>query len=120
MKSPVLLCSAAALLVLSACATAPSSERSVILRRGKLIVTEAVPAPAAAPAVVETPAPAAPVAPITPVEAVTPDKLRRLRRLAGEWLSVHGSPGRAIRIDVVAVWWPDGAEPQVHHLRAVG
>jgi hypothetical protein len=71
MKSPVLLCSAATLLVLSACATAPSSERSVTLRRGKLIVTEAAPAPAA-PAVVETPAPVAPVAPAAPVEAVTP------------------------------------------------
>ena len=55
-----------------------------------------------------------------PVEAVTPAKLRRLRRLAGEWLSANGSPRRAIRIDVVAVWWPDGADPQIRHLRAVG
>jgi hypothetical protein len=68
MKSPVLLCSAATLLALSACATAPSSERSVILRRGKLIVTEAAPAPAA-PAVAEAPAP---VAPVEPVVVVTP------------------------------------------------
>ena len=68
MKSPVLLCSAAALLALTACATAPSSERSVILRRGKLIITEAASAPAA-PAVVETPAP---VAPVEPVVVVTP------------------------------------------------
>jgi putative endonuclease len=55
-----------------------------------------------------------------PVEAVTPAKVRRLRRLAGEWLDAHDSPRRAIRIDVIAVWWPTGSEPEIRHLRAVG
>jgi putative endonuclease len=55
-----------------------------------------------------------------PVEAVTPEKVRRLRRLAGEWLGANESPCRAIRIDVVAVWWPAGSPPVIRHLRAVG
>jgi putative endonuclease len=57
-----------------------------------------------------------------PVEAVTPQKVRRLRRLAGEWLSANGSatPHRAVRIDVVAVWWPADGSPVIRHLRAVG
>lgn len=38
-----------------------------------------------------------------PQAAVTPTKLRRLRRLAGEYLMERSTPHRDVRIDVVAV-----------------
>jgi len=56
-----------------------------------------------------------------PVEAVTPDKVRRLRRLAAAWVQAgNGRRRRAVRIDVVAIWWPSGAEPTIRHLKGVG
>ncbi len=38
-----------------------------------------------------------------PQAAVTPAKLRRLRRLAGEYLMERATPHRDVRIDVIAV-----------------
>ena len=38
-----------------------------------------------------------------PQAAVTPAKLRRLRRLAGEYLMERSTPHRDVRIDVIAV-----------------
>jgi len=39
----------------------------------------------------------------SPAEAVTIRKQHRLRRLAGRWLSEHGSGGATLRFDVAAV-----------------
>jgi putative endonuclease len=56
-----------------------------------------------------------------PVEAVTPDKVRRLRRLALAWVEAHsGGPRRAVRIDVVSVWWPPNGPVVVRHVKSVG
>jgi len=56
-----------------------------------------------------------------PVEAVTADKVRRLRRLASAWVQAGGGRRRrAVRIDVVAIWWPRGATPVIRHLKGVG
>src|SRR5688572_10657529 len=55
-----------------------------------------------------------------PAEAVTPAKLRRLRRLAGRWLTEHAAHAGQVRIDVVAVWARHGRPALVEHLRAVG
>ena len=38
-----------------------------------------------------------------PQAAVTPDKLRRLRRLAGQYLMERSTPHEDVRIDVIAV-----------------
>lgn len=54
-----------------------------------------------------------------PVEAVTPTKLRRLRCLAGVWLSTHPVHPDEVRIDVVGVLrLQDGVT--IEHLRGVG
>ncbi|UFU08400.1 YraN family protein [Ruania halotolerans] len=55
-----------------------------------------------------------------PAEAVTAAKLRRLRRLAAQWLAAHEVRPAGIRLDVVAIWRPDGAPIRVQHLRGVG
>jgi putative endonuclease len=55
-----------------------------------------------------------------PVEAVTPDKVRRLRRLALEWVRAHDGPRRTVRIDVVSVRWPSGGPAVVRHVKGVG
>ena len=39
----------------------------------------------------------------TPAEAVTRDKQRRVRRLAGEWMTVHRTRARRVRFDVASV-----------------
>lgn len=54
-----------------------------------------------------------------PAEAVTPVKLRRIRRLTGEWLRTHPGPWREVRIDVVAVLLPRSGAARVEHLRGV-
>lgn len=69
-----------------------------------------------------------------PSEGVTARKLARLRMLAGRWTEVHRQavdqacerdgadlPRRwsAVRIDVIGVTLPAGAEPMVEHLEAV-
>jgi putative endonuclease len=55
-----------------------------------------------------------------PAEAVTPAKLRRLRRLAGEWLAAHPSAHfRSVRIDVIAIVLPRAGAAQLEHLVGV-
>jgi putative endonuclease len=53
-------------------------------------------------------------------QAVTPEKLRRLRRLAGLWLSQQGSGWTAIRIDVIGVRIGRRRDPEITHLEGVG
>lgn len=54
-----------------------------------------------------------------PQAAVTPDKLRRLRRLAGEYLMERSTPHRDVRIDVVAVHAHLDGTFSIEHLEAV-
>ncbi len=58
-----------------------------------------------------------------PAEAVTPVKLRRLRRLTGEWLEERaraaGIGFREVRVDVVAVTLPRAGAARVEHLVGV-
>ncbi len=58
-----------------------------------------------------------------PAEAVTAAKLRRLRRLTGEWLERHGRAWgrgfREVRVDVVAVTLPRAGAARVEHLEGV-
>ena len=53
-------------------------------------------------------------------QAVTPDKLRRLRRLAGLWLSGQDASWAAVRIDVIGVRIGRRSTPEITHLRGVG
>lgn len=58
-----------------------------------------------------------------PEEAVTDGKVRRLRGLAGQWLSEQGEQRETydqIRLDVVAVQVPRRGAAQVRHLKGVG
>jgi putative endonuclease len=54
-----------------------------------------------------------------PAEAVTALKLRRIRRLAGEWLAAHEVHPSGIRIDVVAVQVAHRGAARVERLTAV-
>jgi putative endonuclease len=55
-----------------------------------------------------------------PAEAVTPVKLRRLRRLTGEWIAAHPDARfRSVRIDVVAVVVPHAGAALLEHLEGV-
>lgn len=53
-------------------------------------------------------------------QAVTPQKVRRIRRLAGVWLSGQDTRWAQVRIDVIGVRVGRCREPEVMHLRAVG
>ncbi|GAA1715182.1 YraN family protein [Brachybacterium phenoliresistens] len=53
-----------------------------------------------------------------PQAAVTPEKVRRLRRLAGEYLLHSSPPHRDLRIDVLAVFAAQDV-CSLEHLRAV-
>lgn len=53
-------------------------------------------------------------------EAVTAQKLRRLRRLAGLWLAEQTGRWNGVRLDVIGVRMPAGAEPDLIHLQGVG
>lgn len=53
-----------------------------------------------------------------PAEAVTWQKVRKLRQLAGQWLSDHDEHAREIRFDVIAVLAGSGRPATVRHLRA--
>ncbi|MGV0834865.1 YraN family protein [Mycolicibacterium thermoresistibile] len=56
-----------------------------------------------------------------PAEAVTAVKVRRLRRLAGLWLSAHDGHWASIRIDVIGVRLDrSGALRTLNHLQGVG
>ncbi|AKK30426.1 YraN family protein [Mycobacterium sp. EPa45] len=52
--------------------------------------------------------------------AVTPVKVRRIRRLAGIWLSEQAHRWAAVRIDVVGVRIGRQRTPEITHLRGVG
>lgn len=53
-----------------------------------------------------------------PAEAVTWRKARKLRQLAGRWLTAHDEHAREIRFDVVSVLAPTGQPVTVRHLRS--
>ena len=55
-----------------------------------------------------------------PLEAITHAKVRKLRRLAGEWLATSKVTARRIRIDAVGVVLLPEKEPQLTHLRGIG
>ncbi|HEX5542165.1 MAG TPA: YraN family protein [Micromonospora sp.] len=52
----------------------------------------------------------------TPAEAVVPAKVRRLRRLAAQWLETSGANPREVRFDVVEVQLPTSGVARIHHL----
>ena len=54
-----------------------------------------------------------------PAEAVNPQKLRRLSRLVRRWCVTHRRNPGAVRVDVVAILMPPGAEPSIEHLVGV-
>ncbi|MEU0464582.1 YraN family protein [Amycolatopsis sp. NPDC006131] len=51
-----------------------------------------------------------------PAEAVTEDKVARIRRLAGQWLSIHRVGWCRVRFDVIAVYADGDGEPRVRHI----
>jgi putative endonuclease len=51
-----------------------------------------------------------------PVEAVVPAKVRRLRRLAAQWLAIARVRPRELRFDVVSILQHDG-EARIEHLK---
>lgn len=53
----------------------------------------------------------------TPAEAVGTTKIRRLRRLAAEWLSISGIRPAGVRFDVVSVLPQPAGAAHVEHLR---
>jgi putative endonuclease len=55
----------------------------------------------------------------TPLEAVTPTKLRRMRKLAGQWLAQHQSHATTVRLDIITVLVDDAGESQIRHIEAV-
>lgn len=55
-----------------------------------------------------------------PLEAITWAKIRRLRQLAAEWMSIHPTGPAGVRIDAVGVLMVPGRAPELTHVRAVG
>jgi putative endonuclease len=53
-----------------------------------------------------------------PAESVTRGKRRKIRRLAGVWLSTHVTGWRPTQFDVISVLWPPRAEPTLTYLPA--
>lgn len=53
------------------------------------------------------------------VESVTPAKVRRLRRLALQWLRGRGVSGRGVRIDVIGIQVDGDRHPHVTHVRGI-
>ncbi|MGH3155596.1 MAG: YraN family protein [Streptosporangiaceae bacterium] len=56
----------------------------------------------------------------TPLEAITRAKLRRLRRLAIQWVSAYGVLFDEIRIDVVGLICDPAGGFTIEHVRGVG
>ncbi|WP_308203952.1 YraN family protein [Goodfellowiella coeruleoviolacea] len=54
-----------------------------------------------------------------PAQAVDRAKLRRLRRLAGRWLTTFRVGWCEIRFDVIAVHWPPSGPIRLRHRRGV-
>lgn len=55
----------------------------------------------------------------SPLEAVGRQKAERLRRLAAQWIQVHGVRVPEVRLDLVGVLRTPGG-PVVEHVRAIG
>lgn len=55
-----------------------------------------------------------------PLEAITWAKIRKLRQLAAEWMTVHQRAASAVRIDAIGVVLMAGQAPELTHVRAVG
>ncbi|MGZ4527078.1 MAG: YraN family protein [Mycobacterium sp.] len=53
-------------------------------------------------------------------EAVTPRKVRRLRRLAGLWLTGQDQRWASVRIDVIGVRIGRRRTPEITHLQGIG
>jgi putative endonuclease len=53
----------------------------------------------------------------SPVEAVTRSKVKRLRRLAAQWLAEHPDIRGPVRFDVVSVWPSRRGAAAAEHLR---
>jgi putative endonuclease len=53
----------------------------------------------------------------TPAEAVGATKVRRLRRLAAQWLAQAGLPPHTVRFDVVSVLPQPSGAARVEHVR---
>lgn len=53
----------------------------------------------------------------SPAEAVVPTKVRRIRRLAAEWLNGHHPHPRTVRFDVISVRPQPAGRAWVDHLR---
>jgi putative endonuclease len=56
----------------------------------------------------------------TPVEAVTNRKLRRLRRLAVQWVIAHGVIFDDLRVDIVGVLRAPSGDVTIDHIRGAG
>jgi len=54
-----------------------------------------------------------------PLAAVTPVKVRRMRRLALEWLAARGLRVASVRFDVVGILAPTDGRPILEHVRGV-
>lgn len=52
-----------------------------------------------------------------PAEAVDDRKARRVRRLTNTWLSTFRVPWCELRFDIIAITWPPGEQPRIHHLK---
>ncbi|HKS43942.1 MAG TPA: YraN family protein [Amycolatopsis sp.] len=51
-----------------------------------------------------------------PAEAVTPEKIARIRRLTGQWLSAHRVGWCHIRFDVISILLPRDGEVRLRHI----
>jgi putative endonuclease len=54
---------------------------------------------------------------VDPISAVDADKQRRLRRVAGYYMSTRDTAGYALRFDVIAIVAPGGREPRIEHVQ---
>ncbi len=55
-----------------------------------------------------------------PLESVTEQKAARLRRLAARWLAQHSLRPGEVRLDLVGVLAPPGADVTLEHVRGIG
>lgn len=49
-------------------------------------------------------------------ESVDRDKIERIRRVTGQWLSSFRVGWCPVRFDVISVLWPPGQEPVLRHI----
>lgn len=54
-----------------------------------------------------------------PLEAITVTKARRLRQLAGAYVSQADEGFGEVRVDAVGILWPDDGRPHLRHVRGV-